>query len=528
MTRDRRWLSLSILFSLLLHIAALRLAQLNQATPTSRLIEVTLADNKPRPTAAPPASKLVRAPVKKTIKNPIAPRAIVPQPQISPREFRLQPTPIPTPPPRVLAAPTFAPLKLPAPIVPTPPPIAAPDPTTAPTVAPLAPMPIVPNTNNLPIATPQPTAPRIAAASNENSANPNVSNPNSSENLSNQNDDDTSRDNAKGEEKNSSADQNAGGSSGSQSGSGSSGGQDAGGANGTNGAGETEKGEEKAGKPGEENAANNGEGNSSGKGVGENSGDGQGSGDGNAKGDGSGDKSGLGNGDGNGIGNKTGDGQGNGEGNGRGHGKGDGSGKGGNGNGGNGNGGNGGGNGGGLPFGLGTGGGGSGPRHIVYVLDVSWSMEPRIDRAENELRAALKTLQPNESFGIIALYKKTRVFGKQLLPATTANIAQGNRFLDKLKLGDGTNVEGAMTRALAMRGVNVVILITDGVPNYGEADFDKLATRIRALNTQKARIFTVGLVGKNPDGSDDSFEAKRLLEKIALQNDGDFKLVNIE
>ncbi|MGI8765952.1 MAG: hypothetical protein ACR2KM_05505, partial [Gemmatimonadaceae bacterium] len=119
-------------------------------------------------------------------------------------------------------------------------------------------------------------------------------------------------------------------------------------------------------------------------------------------------------------------------------------------------------------------------------------------------------------------------FGKQLLPATPANVAQANRFLDKLKLGDGTNVEGALVRALSMRGVNVVVLITDGVPNYGEQDFDKLAVRVRALNTQKARIFTVGLVGKNPDGSDDSFLATRLLENIAAQNGGEFKLVKTE
>ena len=517
MTREHRWFSLSILFSLLLHIAALRLAQLNQAPPVSRLIEVTLADNKPRPTAAPPASKPVRAPVKNRVEKFIVPRTVVPQPQISSHEFVLQPTPIPTPPQRVLVAPTFAPLKLPTPLAPTPLPLPlpkgrpAPDPTTAPTIAPVAPTPIAPNTNNLPAATPQPTAPRIADSS--------IANP-APENTPKR--DETPRDNAKGDEKNGAAEGNAGGSSGSQSGGGSSGGQDAGGLNGNKGAGETDKGEEKAGKPGAANAANNGQGNSSGKGVGDDSGDGQGQGDGSAKGDGTGDKSGLGNGEGNGTDDKEGDGLGNGEGNGRGDGKGDGSGKGGNGNGGNGgSGGGGNGGGGSLPFGLGKG-GGSGPRHIVYVLDVSWSMEPRIDRAENELRAALKTLQPNESFGIVALYKKTRVLEKQLLPATPANIAQANRFLNKLILGDGTNVEGAMMRALSMRGVNVVVLITDGVPNYGEADFDNLARRVRALNTQKARIFTVGLVGKNPDGSDDSFLATRLLENIALQNNGEF------
>ncbi len=52
MTRDRRWFSLSIIFSLLLHIAALRLAQFNSTPPASRLIEVSLVDSKPRPAVA--------------------------------------------------------------------------------------------------------------------------------------------------------------------------------------------------------------------------------------------------------------------------------------------------------------------------------------------------------------------------------------------------------------------------------------------------------------------------------------------
>lgn len=154
-------------------------------------------------------------------------------------------------------------------------------------------------------------------------------------------------------------------------------------------------------------------------------------------------------------------------------------------------------------------------------------MEPRIDRAAAELRTALKGLQPSESFDIIAFYGKTRVFRKQLVPANSQSLKDANKFLNSLFLDTGTNLEKALKAAFAIRGVNVVVVMTDGVPTYGERDFTKLAARVRQMNTQKARIYTVGLVGKNPDGTDNSFEATKLLQQIARESGGDFRLVSV-
>jgi Ca-activated chloride channel family protein len=155
-------------------------------------------------------------------------------------------------------------------------------------------------------------------------------------------------------------------------------------------------------------------------------------------------------------------------------------------------------------------------------------MEPRIATAERELRAALAGLQPQESFNIVAFYGRTRVHKRALVPATPQNVAQANRFLDGLRLDNGTNLERALVAALGMRDINVVVVITDGVPTYGETNFEKLARRVRVLNKTNARIYTVGLVGKNPDGTDDTFEATRLLKQIASENSGEFRVVSVE
>jgi len=179
------------------------------------------------------------------------------------------------------------------------------------------------------------------------------------------------------------------------------------------------------------------------------------------------------------------------------------------------------------PFGVG-GGAGEGLRHIVYVLDVSLSMPTRIGRAKKELRDALATLGPGESFDIIAFCGKRQPFDPDgLVAATRQTIAEGNEFLDTLELGEGTDLQAALDQALDMSGVNVVVVITDGVPTVGETNFRKIARHARDRNRQHARIFTIGLVGKNPDGTDDSFEASRLLRQLATDSGGDCKLVEV-
>lgn len=277
-----------------------------------------------------------------------------------------------------------------------------------------------------------------------------------------------------------------------------------------------------------------------GKGLGQGEGKGAGKGSGEGTGRGVGKNSGDGNDQGQGDGDKKGEGSGNGTGEGQGDGKGDQPGE-----------GNGGGGSGGAPGGDGGGqgdgkkkGGGSGPyglpasgeaaRNIVYVLDVSPSMKDRIARAEAELSAAMERLVPGERFNIVAFDAKTYPFQKQLVPATALNLARARQFLDDLKLdvqeerGNGTNLQLALRVALQTKGVNAVVIVTDGEPTVGERNYATIARKARSLNANKARIDAVGLTGNYPDGTPEEFPAKPLLEQIARENSGVFKAVQDE
>lgn len=182
----------------------------------------------------------------------------------------------------------------------------------------------------------------------------------------------------------------------------------------------------------------------------------------------------------------------------------------------------------GEPFGVGKGLAGDGaPRHIVYVLDISGSMSSRIDRAQTELRQAIHSLRPDETFNIIAFSDDARSFDTGMAPATPSLVRRASDYLDTLRVGGGTNLEAAMRLALSLPNVNEIVVLTDGVPTEGEDNFGALAREIRRRNVNRARISTIGLVGKNPDGSDDSFEAASLLHQIARDSGGASKLVTL-
>jgi len=140
---------------------------------------------------------------------------------------------------------------------------------------------------------------------------------------------------------------------------------------------------------------------------------------------------------------------------------------------------------------------------------------------------ALQGLRTGDSFDIVLFAGDTTYFDSGLVPVSPDAIEQAHRYLGTIQLRPSTNIDLALTTALAMPDVNVVVLITDGVPTSGETDFKKLARNVRNANRYHARIDTVGLIGRNPDGTDNSFEATQLLQQIAKDSGGQFRTATV-
>lgn len=187
---------------------------------------------------------------------------------------------------------------------------------------------------------------------------------------------------------------------------------------------------------------------------------------------------------------------------------------------------NGGGSGGpgrGAPFVARQAGGGGGPIHIVYALDISGSMKDgnKIGKAKEALKVALTSLRRSDTFNIIVFKKDASTFREDSVPATLPNIANAQAFVDQIQLGDGTNISGAMELAFDMNGITEVYLMSDGEPNGGIADFGELRRFILSKNKKRIKITTLAL------GLGEDFPGIRLLNGIAEDNNGTFRYVNL-
>lgn len=170
-----------------------------------------------------------------------------------------------------------------------------------------------------------------------------------------------------------------------------------------------------------------------------------------------------------------------------------------------------------------SGGAVDGPVRIVYVLDISLSMEEgaKFATAQRELKQALRSLKPTDSFNIITFHGLMYVLASALLPATEENVQRGIAFVDALELGEGTNLSQALERALALEGITQVLVLSDGEPTDGIQDRDLLRDLVRARNRQKAQIYTFAL------GRGNRFPGMALLRALAEDNNGTFRPIDL-
>jgi Ca-activated chloride channel family protein len=179
------------------------------------------------------------------------------------------------------------------------------------------------------------------------------------------------------------------------------------------------------------------------------------------------------------------------------------------------------------------------PRDITFVLDVSGSMSGRkMEQARAAGRQLLGTLTSNDRFRMIDFSSDVRTFRDDFVSATPANLEAARPYLEQLQANGGTNIDGALERALSQpryregdedeyaRGrvhqsddrLSLVLFVTDGEPTVGERDPGAIAAHAARLRGSQ-RVFTFGL------GADVNAQ---LIEQLALEGHGTAQFVRPE
>lgn len=138
------------------------------------------------------------------------------------------------------------------------------------------------------------------------------------------------------------------------------------------------------------------------------------------------------------------------------------------------------------------------PKDLTFVVDTSGSMAGRkMAQAKRAVRYCLDHLNGNDRFEVIRFSTDSAALFGGLAPASAANVARAQGFVDGLQAIGGTNADEALALALRSNAApaetgrpRVVIFLTDGKPTIGETDEDRLIRRVRNAGV---RIFTFGV-----------------------------------
>lgn len=156
-------------------------------------------------------------------------------------------------------------------------------------------------------------------------------------------------------------------------------------------------------------------------------------------------------------------------------------------------------------------------KDIIFVADTSGSMAgEKIEQLKRALSFCLKNLNKDDRFGLITFSTEARVFADKMRAVDAASIDDALRYVAELKALGGTNIDAALSQALALdtdagtRPVNVIFL-TDGLPTVGVTDVDAILKGVREKNKALQRVFVFG-IGKDLNPV--------LLDRLAEENRG--------
>jgi Ca-activated chloride channel family protein len=175
------------------------------------------------------------------------------------------------------------------------------------------------------------------------------------------------------------------------------------------------------------------------------------------------------------------------------------------------------------------------PKDVTFVFDTSGSMEgPRLKQAKAALKFCLAKLQPEDRFNVLSFASVVTSFENEHLAATEEAKARAARFVDAFDASGGTNIHGALLRALEHKSAegrpHQIVFLTDGEPTTGETRPAEIVRAVAAANRTGVRIYAFGVGGDLNKGLlEDLAEATRgVAEFVSDQENIEVKMSRLQ
>lgn len=138
-------------------------------------------------------------------------------------------------------------------------------------------------------------------------------------------------------------------------------------------------------------------------------------------------------------------------------------------------------------------------KDVVFVLDTSGSMSgDKIEQARRALTFCVNSLNQDDTFNIVQFATTVNTYKPAMVAVADESVKAAREFIAGLDATGGTDINAALTTALAMKAKDstrpfMIIFLTDGKPTLGETLHENIIKNVAAANTDAVRIFIFGI-----------------------------------
>ncbi|XP_029006663.1 inter-alpha-trypsin inhibitor heavy chain H3-like isoform X2 [Betta splendens] len=164
------------------------------------------------------------------------------------------------------------------------------------------------------------------------------------------------------------------------------------------------------------------------------------------------------------------------------------------------------------------------PKNVVFVIDRSGSMSGnKMQQTREALQAILTDLHEEDHFALVPFDDKILSWKESLYKATKENVADALVYVQNIHANGLTNINDAVMKGINMlhsdrehkripeRSFDMIILLTDGMPNTGESNIARIQENVKSALGGKTSLFCLGF-GNDVDYS--------FLDVMSSQNRG--------
>ncbi|XP_006772696.1 PREDICTED: inter-alpha-trypsin inhibitor heavy chain H2 [Myotis davidii] len=164
------------------------------------------------------------------------------------------------------------------------------------------------------------------------------------------------------------------------------------------------------------------------------------------------------------------------------------------------------------------------PKNILFVIDVSGSMwGVKMKQTVEAMKTILDDLRTDDQFSVVDFNHNVRTWRNDLVSATTTQVADAKKYIEKIQPNGGTNINEALLRAIFIlneannmgmldpNSVSLIILVSDGDPTVGELKLSKIQKNVKQNIRDNISLFSLGI------GFDVDYD---FLKRLSIDNRG--------